>query len=367
MKKTTTWVTAVATAILATLASLGLSTPAFAAPEAQPPIATTGNYNWVSTSADGTIAATYSGASGMTVYNSSTKTAVSYSAATLGLINAGEAVVSPDGSEIYILGDNPQRVVVLDVGSGTITQTITLPFAGWIGAVTPDGSALLVYAKTAKQILKIDLSTYAPVGSPLVMAADYPYQMCITSDSSTLYSPGYDQDYTSVIDVSSLTLTTQLPDTSGPYTCALGADDTLYIGDYDSGAIRKYAADGSSITSANGLVDEMFGIGLTCNSVIVGDYQNAGFKLLDRTSLAQTGTLNSVNYTYMMAVNHAATITWVGAYAAATGLQQVTDTNCALANTGVDSSTIGTSVAVSAGLLAAGAIALVMVRRRRNG
>ena len=109
-------------------------------------------------------------------------------------------------------------------------------------------------------------------------------------------------------------------------------------------------------------------MGLTCNSVILGDYQNTGYVVLDRTTLAQTGTIDSEVYTYMMAVTADAKTTWVGGYAADPGLQSVTEDTCpvALPDTGASPSVIGTSLAVSAGLLAAGVIALGVVRRRNR-
>jgi LPXTG-motif cell wall-anchored protein len=235
-----------------------------------------------------------------------------------------------------------------------------------MGAITPDGQTLIVYSYDSQRIVKVALATDA-VSAPLEFGLDYPYQLCITSDSSTLYVPGYDADYTAIVDIASLTETGRLLDDGGPLTCALGADDTLYIGDYDTGEIRKYAADGSSIVSASGLVEEMFGIGLTCGSVIVGDYQNAGYVILDRATLAQTGTIASDVYTYMMTTTRDATTTWVGGYYSGYGLQSITEDTCpaaALPDTGASPSVIGTSVAVSAGLLVAGALALIAVRRR---
>jgi len=324
MKKIVIWATAVA---VATLATVGLASPAFAAPVASPNVATIGGYNFVSTSADGTITAAYSPSVGLSVYNSTTDQVRSYTALFLGMTHVGEAVVSPDGTEIYILGDNPQAVAVFNVASETVTRTIALPFSAWMGAITPDGATLLVYARTTQEIVKIDLGTDA-VSTPLDLGLDYPYQLCVTSNGSTLYVPGYDAGYTAIVDVGSLTQTGTLPDADQPLNCVLGADDTLFIGDYATGSVRKYAADGSNIVSASGLAEDMYGMGLTCNSVIVGDYQNTGYAVLDRTTLAQTGTIASDVFTYMMTVTADAKTTWVGGYAADPGLQSITEDNC---------------------------------------
>lgn len=352
---------------IAALASVGLATPALAAPVASPTIATIGGYNFVSTSADGNVTAAYSGTTGLSVYNASTQMVSNYTDTSLGMTSVGEAVVSPDGSEIYILGDNPQVVAVFDVAGESVTGTISIPFSAWMGAITPDGSTLIVYAKNSQDLVKIALATDT-VSDPLDLGLDYPYQLCITSDSSTLYVPGYDAGYTSIVDIGTFVETGQLADDGGPLSCALGADDTLYIGDYDLGAIRMYAPDGKSLLSAEGLVDEMYGIGLTCGSVIVGDYQNTGYVTLDRATLSQVGFIDSPVYTYMMSVTADAKTTWVGGYAADPGLQSITEETCptALPDTGASSSVIGTSIAVSAGLLVAGAIALIVLRRRKH-
>jgi LPXTG-motif cell wall-anchored protein len=363
MKKILVWATAMA---IAAVSSVGLSTPAFAAPVAGPIIAVLGSYNFVSTSADGTITAAFSEASGLSVYNSVTNEVVSFTNTELGVESSGEAVVSPDGAYIYLMGYDPEAITVIDVVAQTIDRTITIPFEAWMGAITPDGQTLIVYSYDSQRIVKVALATDA-VSGPLELGLDYPYQMCITSDSSTLYVPGYDAGYTAIVDIASLTETGQLLDDGGPIACALGADDTLYIGDYDTGEIRKYAADGSSIVSASGLVEEMFGIGLTCGSVIVGDYQNTGYVVLDRATLAQTGTIASDVYTYMMTTTRDATTTWVGGYYSEYGLQSITEDTCpdaALPDTGASPSIVGTSLAVSAGLLVAGGLVLFVVRRR---
>jgi hypothetical protein len=367
MKKTLTWVSALA---ISAVTTVGLASPAYAAPVASPTIETIGGYNFVSTSSDGTITAAYSEATGLSVYSSVTNQVTSYTNAELGVESSGEAVVSPDGAYIYLMGYDPEAITVIDVVSQTIDRTIALPFAAWLGAITPDGETLIAYAYETQEIVSIALAI-APVindvvSAPLDLGLDYPYQLCITSDSSTLYVPGYDAGYTAVVDIASLTETGQLLDDGGPTTCALAADDTLYIGDWDTGAIRKYAADGSSTLSATGLVEEMFGIGLTCGSVIVGDYQNTGYVVLDRQTLAQTGTIASDVYTYMMTTTRDAATTWVGGFSADYGLQSLTESECALPDTGASPSVIGTSLAVSIGLLVAGALALIVVRRRQH-
>ncbi len=366
MKKIVIWTMAIAVAALATV---GLATPAFAAPVTSSNVATIGGANFVSTSADGTITAAYSADTGLSVYNSTTDQVSSYTAIFLGMTHVGEAVVSPDGTEIYILGDNPQAVAVFNVSSETVTRTIALPFSAWMGAITPDGSTLLVYAKTTQEILKIDLGSDT-VSTPLNLGLDYPYQLCVTSNGSTVYVPGYDAGYTSIVDIGSLTQTGTLPDTDQPLNCVLGADDTLFIGDYATGAVRKYAADGSNIVSAAGLAEEMYGMGLTCNSVIVGDYQNTGYAVLDRTTLEQTGSIASEVYTYMMTVTADAKTTWVGGYYAAQGLQSITEDNCPVAaptlpNTGISSQGAFMMTGIASLALALGA-GLIMHRRRKN-
>ena len=349
------------------MASVGLSTPAFAAPVAGPILEVIGGYNFVSTSADGTITATYSSSTGLSVYNSTTNEVSNYTDTSLGLSSSGHAVVSPDGAFIYMMGYDPQQVTVFDVAAESIDRTIALPFTAWMGAITPDGSTLIAYAYETQEIVKIALATNT-VSAPFDIGLDYPYQLCVTSDSSTLYVPGYDAGYTSVVDIESFTETNRLLDDGGPLSCALGADDTLYIGDYDTGAIRMYDPEGRSLLSAEGLVEEMYGIGLTCRSVIVGDYQNTGYVTLDRATLAQTGTISSDVFTFMMSVTADANTTWVGGFAAAFGLQSITEDTCptALPDTGASPSVIGSSIAVSAGLLVAGALALIMLRRRQH-
>lgn len=362
MKKTLTWVSALA---ISAVATMGLASPAYAAPVASPTIETIGGRNFVSTSSDGTITAGYSEATGLSVYNSSANQVASFTNEELGVVSAGEAVVSPDGAFIYLMGYDPETITVIDVVAQTIDRTIALPFAAWMGAITPDGETLIAYAYETGEIVKISLATDT-VSAPLDLGLDYPYQLCITSDSSTLYVPGYDAGYTSVVDIDSLAETDRLLDDGGPLSCALGADDTLYIGDWDIAAIRMYDTEGRSLLSAEGLVEEMYGIGLTCGSVIVGDYQNTGYVVLDRNTLSQTGTIASDVYTYMMTATRDATTTWVGGYAAEFGLQSITESECTLPDTGANPSVIGTSLAVSVGLLVAGAFALIVVRRRQH-
>jgi LPXTG-motif cell wall-anchored protein len=69
----------------------------------------------------------------------------------------------------------------------------------------------------------------------------------------------------------------------------------------------------------------------------------------------------------MMTTTRDASTTWVGGYYSGYGLQSITEDTCpaaALPDTGASPSIVGTSLAVSAGLLVAGGLVLIAVRRR---
>ena len=366
MKKTGLWASALT--VLVAAAVVGSAAPAFAATTAGPAIETSGYYNFVGVSPDGSIVASVAEYDELTIHNVSTGETNSYD---VGYSDAAYPVISPDNAWVYIASYDPEEVIVVNASTGEVDRTISLPFAAWTIALTPDGDTLLVSEYAGHKVVKVDLTTDT-VSSPLNLssAAGYAWNICLTSDGSTLYVPGDYANKIYAVDVETLAVTNSFHDSDRPQMCALDASDTVYVADYETMAIRKFAADGSFIITEPGVVTDLYGFGVTCDSVIVGDDDNQTVAVLDASTLEVVENIATDAYTYSAVTSLATNTVWFGGYYGSEGLQSVTGSTCtapvtpALASTGV--STFELTAAGGLAFAAVFAGAIVFVARRRK-
>ncbi len=358
----------VASSALVLASIFAVASPATAAPVAGDVFAAIGGNNYIGVSADGSVVATYSEYVGLTVLDVASGTTTDYTDSSLGLNDAGDVAVSPDGSLIYIMDWSGQQVVVLNSADGTQDRTISLSFAPWMSQISSDGAYLFVYAYSSGDFVRIDLSNDS-VSTSMALDSSFPGQLCMTSDNSTLFVPQFDSGTIAVIDVATFVQTDSLTDSDGPYLCSLGPDDALYVGDGNSGQVRKFASDGTSITSTYS-AGSLYAMGTTCANVVVGDYNQTAYTILDPDTLEVVDTLSTTVYPYAMEQSASGDV-WAGGYSAAEGLQSVTESNCPtptpdpeLPNTGVDTQALTTAAGLALAFLTIGAMLLVARRRR---
>jgi LPXTG-motif cell wall-anchored protein len=165
---------------------------------------------------------------------------------------------------------------------------------------------------------------------------------------------------------------------SSLYSCELDNDGNLIVGDYSNDGVYKLATDGTVLGSADlsdagSYVDSAIP---SCDKIYVADESNeASIPVLDLATLDAGTTIvpdetpgGKGFYGYNGDRSLDGSVIAISGYYSSDGLVIITSPECgtsSLPDTGVDTSTTGVAVAVAAGMLVAGAIALVAIRRRK--
>jgi DNA-binding beta-propeller fold protein YncE len=288
---------------------------------------------------------------------------------------SANVAILPDGKRAIVTDASGDQVNIVDLATGTVTNPPTLdgPDPRDL-ALSPDGSKVAIaYADGAGPVVSVfntsDWSFVAVWGfgselTSLAFSPDGRYFAAAASATSRIY----------VMDVSvagDYVVTFSMPEI--PSTIAYSNDgESIFVGSFGGSTIRKIEA-------------------ITGMELLSLSTPNTGYLAVspDGTQLwasqpvaAQVGIYNTSNLSLVEAIPISANASgiafaqfgcqaWVVRQFA--GTADVYDLDpClpgpapALPDTGASPSVIGTSVAVSAGLLVAGALALIVVRRRQQ-
>jgi LPXTG-motif cell wall-anchored protein len=365
-------------------ATLGLASPAMATATVSSTVLTTGYaptysaYNPAGT----IVAVANSGSSSENIDSSvdfidvATNTVVSVT--DVELTDAQGIVWSPDGTKVYVL-NNSGGIVVIDAASQAIVGTLVsgVSAANYGLAITPNGQFLLTtdYNAGSSAIVDIAANTYTTI---TMSNTDGWFNVFVSPDGSKAYFMGY-YGAVDVVDLTDpaypVTATLQFENMSygGISGCSSFDGATLFMADYNDGTPATVArldlATGTSI-STTALMSESIGCAMTPDgkNVLFGAYgEDTSFVYeFDATTLAAvtTYTLAPNNASDVLASSTKVCDVYVSNYYETTNILNF---DCsALPDTGASPSVIGTSLAVSAGLLVAGALALIVVRRRNT-
>jgi LPXTG-motif cell wall-anchored protein len=191
--------------------------------------------------------------------------------------------------------------------------------------------------------------------------------------------PNYD-DTIGVYNTSDMSLTTTwtLADGNATFSCELDNDGNLIVGDYGNSLVFKVTPAG--VASASDAIDAyVYSAIPSCDTIYVADeYNEASIPVLDLATLDAGTTIvpdENPDGSGFYAVNGDRSLDGlviaISGYYSTDALVIIKSPECgsspspALPDTGVDTATAGVTVAVAAGMLVAGAIALVAIRRRK--
>jgi LPXTG-motif cell wall-anchored protein len=310
----------------------------------------------------------------------------------------GGAVFSPDGATLYAANYTSAIIAEIDVASAAVVTTLSPSaplFFGrpWTIAISPDGNYLDIGDSLLADFLTYDINTNEWNSESTV--ADQ-YAMFVSPDGTTTYvfSQAGQIDVFDVTDPMNPVLSdswTDLSVLSGFFefdgTCVDSGVTTLYAPDNESTSLFAVSlTDGTVVaqnlaTNPNSVSQYACAVAPDDSSVFVTDYdfgdqEGPGDPVIQgglvteykASTLAQVAQhdFSGVAYTQMINFYDTCDAYVAGYYGNAQKLTLDTGSCASLPDTGASASVIGTSIALSAGLLVAGALALIVVRRRQH-
>ena len=376
----------IAVVSLAALASLGAVAPASAAVSVIAPISTVGspaNVGWgygVSVSNDGALAATAFDTGGVTIYEVATGAQHDFTLSDLGNPEHVDGIdFSADDTKLFVATSN-STIAVINIADFTVGSDITLPFRPIAIEVSPDGNDLYATASGAYEIYKIDPNSGATNATGTRSYGARIMSMCISSDGATLFVPA--RENVDVFNTADMTLTTSWSLSGGiARSCEMDNDGYLYLGSLNASTVMKLAQDGSVYASANFAADgyQIFSAVPSCNALYLVDNANQAtipvinLRTFDPQSIITPDETSGGDgfYGYNGDRSPDGSVVAIAGKNATDGLVVISSPECAppaadasLPNTGADSTSAGISLAVAGGMLLAGVIALIAIRRR---
>jgi LPXTG-motif cell wall-anchored protein len=287
--------------------------------------------------------------------------------------NANVAIL-PDGKRAIVNYAAGDRVHVVDLTSGAVTNPAELNGTATQLALSPDGSKVVI-AYTSDLTPYVSMFTTADwslVGTWLFLSHEIT-GLAFAPDGSHFAAAASAASRVYVTDITTPGDPVIINSPDIPSTIAYSSDgESIFVGSFGGSSIRKFEA-------------------LTGMELLSLSTPRTGYLAVspDGTQLwasqpvaAQVGVYNTSNLSLVEAIPFSSNANgiafaqlgcqaWVAQEFAGAAL--VFDLNpClsvpapALPDTGASPSVIGTSIALSAGLLVAGALALIMVRRRQH-
>jgi YVTN family beta-propeller protein len=160
---------------------------------------------------------------------------------------------SPDGSKVYVSIWNQARTIaavgVLDTATETIDTTIPVRTRPYLSAVTPDGTRLYVPNHDSGTISVIDTGTNK-VRSEITVAPN-PHWVEMSQDGTRAYVANHESNLVSVIDTSNDDILAEVPVQTSPHSLAVNPTRPLVANvNYDAATVTMIDTNTDKVTAA---------------------------------------------------------------------------------------------------------------------
>jgi YVTN family beta-propeller protein len=154
-----------------------------------------------------------------------------------------DLAITPDGDQAFMpLQDG--TVIVVDLSTGQVVNTVTLGYFSWAAVVSPNGKD--VYASYLPTIYSpgwvAEISTSTDkVVHKITTNGPSPGSVAITPNGQYVYTADFSDNMVDVITTASHAVTGVVDLPSGSYPVAVAADnDFLFTANYDTAAVSQY-------------------------------------------------------------------------------------------------------------------------------
>lgn len=130
--------------------------------------------------------------------------------------------VSPDGAELYVVCEQSDSVMVVDIETENVVAEITVGRRPHGIAVSPDGERLYVTNRLSDTVSIIDATARRLLAA--VEVGDEPHGVVVGRDGRRVFVANTADNSISVVDPAALTETRRLVGSEGPWGLALSAD-----------------------------------------------------------------------------------------------------------------------------------------------
>src|SRR5262245_19553239 len=153
----------------------------------------------------------------------------------------GGIAVSPDGSQLFAVHVLGQLVSQVDLKTGHVIRSISLPAEPYTCLISPDGATLFVSLWGGAKVLMFDARSLEPKGE--VAVGEHPNAMALTRDGKRLFVACANTNAVWIVDVTkrqameqvTVSIYPDAPPGSTPNSVSLSSDETrLFVANADN-------------------------------------------------------------------------------------------------------------------------------------
>lgn len=230
-------------------------------------------------------------------------------------MSPGKMAISPDGNRLYVARsfygeyETSDDVLVIDTLNNIVAGTIKAGKHPVSVAVSPDGSRLYVACMGTGIVSSIDTTTGKTIA--IVKTGRAPVDIALSPDGSVLYAVNdyYGRSFVSVINTSDTSILSKivLPGHAvGEYQnsaikrITTGTDgSTIYVSDYSSDAVYVINATSGAITATVRVGNSPSGMALSGDRLYVTSKGSGGLAVINTTSLETTNVSCTLSPRYV--------------------------------------------------------------------